>query len=255
MTRALLCFLLTIPAHLGLFGQDLPQFTDSLVTEAEDVSGDLDANAPRLVAPDELESTQTYKTEVLRFTDFDEEEWRAIVAGKNFEEELKPKAEKSSPWSGPWLRLISYTVIIGVILLLVYYVIRYISFDLKIKRSKLVTDDIEKPVEDIAVVDTRALLEQAKRDRNYKLAIRLYYLGLLKQLDASGVIKWKKDKTNRDYLMELFSANFYFDEIRRLTTSYEAVWYGDHMLQEKSFELLSDKFETIYSKLNEGAAA
>jgi hypothetical protein len=93
------------------------------------------------------------------------------------------------------------------------------------------------------------LLAQARSAGNFKLAVRFYFLSILKKLHNSGIISWKRDKTNRDYLYELFSRNYYFEEIRRLTNSYEEVWYGEHVLTEESFQVLTEDFERIHDKL------
>lgn len=210
------------------------------------------ANEHTLVSPDELEATRSYQSGAVPLRPFDEGKWQKIVEGINYTEEPSEIREQKlfGPWGGALLRLISYTVIVGVLVLLVYYVGRYVSFGLKIQRTKLESEDLEKPVEDIGTLDIRQLLEQAKREGNFKLAVRLYYLDLLRRLNEKGAIAWKKDKTNREYLAELFSADFFFDDIRRLTLSYEAVWYGDHNLRADSFAVISTRFENINSKIN-----
>ena len=96
---------------------------------------------------------------------------------------------------------------------ILYFVINSISLNLKIKREELKKEDIQDGVENIEDVDIESLLARAREEGNFKIAIRLYYLLLLKKLHTLNVIVWKKDKTNRDYLSELFSRNFYFDEI------------------------------------------
>jgi hypothetical protein len=73
---------------------------------------------------------------------------------------------------------------------------------------------------------------------------------MLKKLNEIGMIAWKRDKTNRDYLGELFQRNFLFDEIRKLTLSYEAVWYGEHELKAESYQELTKRFEITYQKLD-----
>src|SRR5690606_20168955 len=116
------------------------------------------------------------------------------------------KAEKSStisptlPWGGPLLRIIAYVVITAVIVALVYLVVRNISFDFKIRRTEISDSDLANPVEDIEAIDVETALERAIKEGNFRLAVRLYYLDLLKRLNETGVIVWKKDKTNRDYL-------------------------------------------------------
>ena len=74
--------------------------------------------------------------------------------------------------------------------------------------------------------------------------------GLLKKLNEEGFIVWKKDKTNRDYLTELFSKPNYFEEVRRLTLAYEQIWYGDHTLPVESYQKLITEFKSIDQKLH-----
>lgn len=253
--RSSLLFTLMLLLSLGLRAQD----SDSTVSLAQDESGTPNAygdggTTHALVAPKELETTRRYETENLSIVRFDEKKWKEIVGDEKFQETpaksrgISPRF--SAPWAGPLVRIVSYLVIIVVIVLVVYFVVRNISLDLKIKRDQIRTDDLEQPVEDIENIDISGLLEQARREGNFRMAVRLYYLGLLKKLHEMEKIVWKKDKTNRDYLGELFSKEFYFPEMRRLTLSYEAVWYGEHDLNSESFQRLSSQFESVFHELN-----
>ena len=80
--------------------------------------------------------------------------------------------------------------------------------------------------------------------------VRIYFLGLLKKLNEGGLIVWKKDKTNRDYLAELFSKEDFFDEVKKVTLAYEQVWYGDHSLSVELYHQLMEEFKAIDSRLN-----
>jgi len=105
-------------------------------------------------------------------------------------------------------------------------------------------------VENIEDVDIQTLLERARAEGNFRMAVRLHYLALLKRLHELNMIAWKKDKTNRDYLSELFANGFHFEEIRKLTNSYEAVWYGEYPVHAEAFRHLSAQFESVYTKMN-----
>ena len=223
--------------------------SDHFIEEDEEAE-----NTHALVPPDQLESTRSYQAKSLSRTDFDEQKWKKIVGDVDFNEVVKKKEQPVAskpldiPWGGPLLRLISYAVVTGVVILLIYFIVRNISLDLHIKRAK-VEENLGRPVENIEELDIQALLERAINVGDFKLAVRLYYLRLLKKLHEQNVIVWKKDKTNRDYLSELFSRDFFFDEINRLTLSYESVWYGDHMLRSESFRTLTDRFESLHEKI------
>ncbi|HEU5146932.1 MAG TPA: DUF4129 domain-containing protein [Chryseosolibacter sp.] len=245
---------LLVCLYLPAYAQEDSESEAAVLEEFEVESADRYDH--ELVPPQELETSVEYRSEELKVTEFDERKWKAIVKGVDFGEEQEEETEKkkdkesSAPWGGPVLKIISFAVIAALLIVIIYYVTRVISFDAKIERTTLDTDNLEAPVEDIAELNIAQLLDQAKREGNYKLAVRLYYLDLLKKLNDKGVIVWKKDKTNRDYLGELLSASYFFNEVRRLTLSYEAVWYGDHDLTPETFQFLTIQFENIYGKMN-----
>ncbi len=64
-----------------------------------------------------------------------------------------------------------------------------------------------------------------------------------------GLIRWKKDKTNRDYLTELYDKELYYEGVRRLTLAYEIVWYGERSVSTDSFQKLSSEFESVNSQI------
>lgn len=80
--------------------------------------------------------------------------------------------------------------------------------------------------EDLHALDLDALLTQAEDARNYRLAVRLGYLRVLRQLSDRGLIRWQPDKTNHDYLYEL-PAGPLPEAFRELTRQFEYVWYGE----------------------------
>ncbi|MEO0779887.1 MAG: DUF4129 domain-containing protein, partial [Bacteroidota bacterium] len=79
---------------------------------------------------------------------------------------------------------------------------------------------------------------------DYRLAARLYYLAIIKELSLHEAIQWKRDKTNRDYLRELVGHPLR-DEFRALTLVFERIWYGDRALEEADFPLLQARFEQL----------
>lgn len=252
MTRMLVTIMLLSCLHLSGYAQ---QDTSALkaVIEPYDPESE-NSNDHRLASPEALRNSMEYRSEELKVTEFDEKEWKAIVKGVTFDEEPEKEAEKASaPWAGQILKIVSYGVIAAILILVLYYLTRIISLDARIERTKFDPEDIDAPVENIAELDIAQMLDQARREGNYKLAVRLYYLGLLKKLDDKGAIVWKKDKTNRDYLAELLAANIFFNDVRMLTLSYEAVWYGDHDLSPEMFQSLATRFENVYGKINTGA--
>ncbi len=256
----LLCIAVAITCSVS-YGQEEETTVDGY-EEATYQDGPADESDHTLVDPVELQSTRDYQASPMSVNRFDEEKWKEIVGNVNFKEEEPEKKKENEkkagetsaisptlPWGGPLLRIIAYVVITAVIVALVYLVVRNISFDLKIRRTEITGSDLANPVEDIQTIDVETALEKAIKEGDFRLAVRLYYLDLLKKLNETGVIVWKKDKTNRDYLGELFARD-YFEDIRKLTFLYERVWYGDHDLQSKSFDDLSVRFQAVRAKIH-----
>jgi hypothetical protein len=248
-----LCF------QCNLYSQDV-NGTGEEATEEEDTvteSVENKESTHAIITPDALPATRTYQAQPFSEKKFDNDIWQKIIGDTDYKETKQKESKSISmpqvPWAGPVLRIISYLAIISVVILLLYNIIKNTSLDFRVKNNVLVRPNIEKAVEDIEEIEIDSLLERARREGNFKLAVRLYYLGILKKLNTAKLIVWKKDKTNRDYLFELFSGNHYFAEVSGLTASYEAVWYGEHALTSESFQALSNHFEDVSRKISEPA--
>lgn len=102
--------------------------------------------------------------------------------------------------------------------------------------------------EDIHQENMEEKLKNAIKTRNFRTAIRFYYLSLLKQLDAGEMIQWEMGKTNRDYQHELKNQHF-LDEFIKLSGIYEYSWYGNFEVNEEKFLRWQDGFREVFSKI------
>jgi hypothetical protein len=84
----------------------------------------------------------------------------------------------------------------------------------------------EMTAADIQEVDFFTEAERAVETGNYRAAVRLYYLQVLKLLDAQEVIAWAPRKTNQDYVLECNRPSVQGD-LTRLTILFDYAWYGD----------------------------
>ncbi len=92
--------------------------------------------------------------------------------------------------------------------------------------------------------DLDRFIREAVEQKRYALAIRLYYLAIIKELSLSRTIRWKKDKTNKDYLREMRKTNM-FQPFREVTRIFERTWYGKSELKEADYNIIKPKFETL----------
>jgi hypothetical protein len=112
----------------------------------------------------------------------------------------------------------------------------------------------EKIREDIASenifdINYQREIEKAVNARDYRLAVRLMFLRLLKQLSQKKIIEYKQERTNFDYLSQLHSTGYYNDFFR-LTRNYEYVWYGKFDVSRETFGVIKNQFENFDRKLS-----
>lgn len=162
----------------------------------------------------------------------------------------------SLPIDSWWLNIIVYVIAGGLILYILYMVLINLRGSKgRKKESPSQVFDGDDTIEDIRELDVDPLLREALASGNYRLAIRICFLGMLKKLDEGGKIRWKKDKTNRDYLGELFNANYHFDDVRRLTLDYERIWYGEHELSSERYLAIISSFGEVETKFKSSSVA
>ena len=96
--------------------------------------------------------------------------------------------------------------------------------------------------------DADALLRNAIKNKNYRLAIRYLYLQTLARMSERKMIEINSNKTNFEYVNELRKYKF-ANEFASLTLKYEYVWYGEYPVDEKLFEQIQGGF-TQFNKIH-----
>jgi hypothetical protein len=92
-------------------------------------------------------------------------------------------------------------------------------------------------------------LENALINENYRECIRIYFTLILQLLIARELIKWKREKTNHEYLFEMQRGNTkksFADCIR----IFDLVWYGEYELDKSRFEKIQLRFQSLLNDLN-----
>ncbi|MGB3543099.1 DUF4129 domain-containing protein [Rubrivirga sp.] len=99
-------------------------------------------------------------------------------------------------------------------------------------------------VDDIAQVDLEARLRDALAASDYRQAVRVRYLAVLQDLDAAGALEWRRDKTNRQYVLEVgHRSPDLADSFRKTTRVFDAVWYGERPVSASRYDRLVPLFE------------
>lgn len=95
-------------------------------------------------------------------------------------------------------------------------------------------------------------LDQAMENRDYRLAIRIYFLMTLKVLEERQLIDWEKEKTNWHYIQELRQQPFQ-QAFQELVQVFERTWYGDKFYPEDQLLEKLEAFKTFRGNLQKTA--
>lgn len=88
--------------------------------------------------------------------------------------------------------------------------------------------------EDITRMDFKQLIAETRNTGDNRLAVRYYYLWVLKKMSDREIIKWHWDKTNSDYMYEIKDSGLKND-FKYLSYVYDYSWYGDFPLDESAY--------------------
>lgn len=211
----------------------------------------------RVLAAQPLSDFDSYTENPIEKKSFNDDEYQKAVEGLDYyeppseQEETRQRSRpKSTFFSGiPMIvKGIGFLLIIGLIAFLIY---KLIGSDLELESKKVKrkdqfgVEDLEKHLHD---VDLSGFLKEAVANENYRLAIRIHYLILLRYLSEADLIQWTIDKTNREYMYEMRPTQ-YSQAFRRLTRVFEQTWYGDFPVSATMYHAVEEEFNTLLDQL------
>lgn len=175
----------------------------------------------------------------------------------------KPKEEKPetkpdyNPPSSDWINFqspaVMYTIIGFAIILLAILLFKVIGLSMNSKNAALkksqVTIDYENIDEHIHDVDLRSLLEINIDEGKYNIAVRLQFLEIIKKLSAMGFILWERQKTNGEYLSEVYNYSF-ISQLQSFARVYEYVWFGTYTLTTADFKEIEPQYNSLMNTIS-----
>lgn len=144
--------------------------------------------------------------------------------------------------------IIIYAIAITAIVLMIYYFAWSEKTGLFSKRAKAALAGIDITEENIHHVDFEKIINEAIAARQYRIAIRYLYLKSLRDLSLKGLIIWKSDKTNRDYINEMRPSVFGM-LFKDITYLFDYAWYGNVEINETIFNRIKNTFEQFSKEL------
>lgn len=92
------------------------------------------------------------------------------------------------------------------------------------------------------------LISDAENNNNFRLAIRYYFLFVLKNMSLKNIIKIEEDKTNAEYLQEIKHEAL----VRKFSTIlylYNYTWYGEFNVNALQYKTAKANFNTFLNQI------
>jgi hypothetical protein len=204
---------------------------------------------------------QVVKYDNTKFTprEFDQQKIRSYRLDKDFIYD-NTAPENESLWTRFWKwfwelfervtgnkyagSFMGYAAIILLAAAVVFGVMKLLGLDLKILsgKSKPVEVPYSETPDNIHEINFMEEIDKAVSSGNYRLAVRLFYLRLLKQLNDNGHISWQPEKTNQAYIYEIADLQKR-SLFKTLTTQFEYIWYGEFYIDRENFNDVRSGFD------------
>ncbi len=94
----------------------------------------------------------------------------------------------------------------------------------------------------------KKMIQKALANKDYRLAVRYYYLFILKKLTEAELINYEFDKTNSEYFAEITSEKIN-SGFRKVTTLYDYIWYGSFAMTEEDFLKAQKTFNSLEEQI------
>lgn len=223
-----ICLLLAAPAQKDSIG--LPLDRNSTLIERQ-VSGDLSEKYSGPEFRYELDRGESVNL-LSRFV-----HWFLNTLGDIFGVDISPTA----------VLVFEYVIYVLMGALALYLVIRMFINE---RFSSLFTQkarsivDLELSQHHIETLDLDTLVEEALKERNYRLAVRYRFLKILKLLSQRELIDWHYEKTNMDYLEEISHGPLQ-GEFKKASYLFENIWYGQQPIDEMEYREVDHSFDSL----------
>lgn len=143
-----------------------------------------------------------------------------------------------------FIKVLPYLVLAGVLYLAVWVFSRMNPAAAMLATPEQGGVFLSEEEEIIKSRDIAELIRNAIAEKNYRLAIRYYFLLILQQLTQKELIVFEDSKTDEDYLKEIQQENLQ-RQFKSLTRIYDFIWYGNFEASEAQFLRSQREFEKM----------
>lgn len=149
----------------------------------------------------------------------------------------------------PWFNTLVWILIIGIFAGAVIYFLVQNKINIFSKDAAASFDESgEDDHDDIFSLSYIKLIQNAEKEKDHRLAVRLMFLQTLKLLSDTNAIQYQPDYTDLHYLQQLNQSKYYNDFFN-VMRSYEYVWYGKFAISPEKYVSIKNEFLKLQHKI------
>lgn len=149
----------------------------------------------------------------------------------------------------PWFNNLLWVIMIGIFIAAVIYFL--LQNKVNIFSGNAVSaagEDNEDEHEDIFSLSYTKLIQNAEKQNDYRVAIRLMFLQTLKLLSDVNAIQYQPDYTDQHYLQQLYESKYY-DDFFKVMHSYEYAWFGKFDITTERYAVIKNEFIKLQNRV------
>lgn len=188
---------------------------------------------------------------------FTQQQWKEVSKGVDYTEtyaEMKEDKQKdihyktsSEYLSG--LKYVFYILILGLLVFIIVRIFKNYKNNGDVKNKAISIEAIHEIEDNLHEVNLDDLLKEALHAKNYRIALRLNFLIIIKLLSQKGHIDWAKEKTNWEYHSEI-KDKLLADQFKEAIKSFEMFWYGEHAFTEQHYHVTEPLYTALQKRLS-----
>jgi hypothetical protein len=164
----------------------------------------------------------------------------------------KPVEEEKDNWFGKllktnWFQPLMWVLVVGTFIGILIWFLSTMDVSVFRKNPKKISDPNEDEIpENIFEIDFDKAINTAVNGGNFRLAVRLLYLQLLKELSENDIIHYNPQRPNSEYVMQLYGTKYY-QPFFSITRNFEYAWYGGFHVSPLAYEKIRAEVSGIKS--------
>lgn len=146
-----------------------------------------------------------------------------------------------------WTKWLLLGLLVVLVAFLIYQIFIKTQFNETGQKVESIDLDELAPTQ-ISKSELEIRLEKALAAENYRLAIRIYFIFIIKALSEKDWISWEKRKTNLSYLMEMRGKSSY-NQFEKCVTLFEFSWYGNYDVNKDQYREIEPTFKNLLKEV------